>query len=171
MAKETVQVADYAVSCRYDDFPSDVIERAKHCITDTIATIIFGYDLPWSRIAVAFAEKNGAGGKSRILGPGGARVHAPSAALANGCLAHAFEMDNLTWPSTGVHPGATLLAPGLAVAQERGNRRTRADHRLPRRRRGHDPDRARNPPQQRGSRLPRARHHRPVRRGDRLRAA
>src|SRR6185312_11990612 len=65
--------------------------------------------------------KNGAGGKSRILGPGGARVHAPSAALANGCLAHAFEMDNLTWPSTGVHPGATLLAPGLAVAQERGN--------------------------------------------------
>src|SRR4029077_1692470 len=29
-------------------------------------------------------------------------------------------MDNLTWPSTGVHPGATLLAPGLAVAQERG---------------------------------------------------
>lgn len=121
MAKETVQVADYAVSCRYDDFPSDVIERAKQCITDTIATIIFGYDLPWSRIAVAFAEKNGAGGKSRILGPGGARVHAPSAALANGCLAHAFEMDNLTWPSTGVHPGATFLAPGLAVAQERGN--------------------------------------------------
>ena len=77
MAKETVQVADYAVSCRYDDFPSDVIERAKQCITDTIATIIFGYDLPWSRIVVDFAEKNGAGGKSRILGPGGARVHAP----------------------------------------------------------------------------------------------
>ena len=120
MAKETVQVADYAASCRYEDFPSDVIERAKQCITDTIATIIYGYDLPWSRIVVAFAEKNGAGGKSRILGPGGARVHAPSAALANGCLAHAFEMDNLTWPSTGVHPGATLLASGLAVAQERG---------------------------------------------------
>ncbi len=120
MAKETVQVADYAASCRYEDFPSDVIERAKQCITDTIATIIYGYDLPWSRIVVAFAEKNGAGGKSRILGPGGAQVHAPSAALANGCLAHAFEMDNLTWPSTGVHPGATLLVSGLAVAQERG---------------------------------------------------
>src|SRR5262249_19648423 len=43
-----------------------------------------------------------------------------AAALANGALAHAFEMDNLTWPSTGVHPGATLLASGLAVAQERG---------------------------------------------------
>src|SRR3984893_6620764 len=121
MAKETAQLADYAASCRYEDIPPDVVERAKQCITDTIAAVIFGYDLPWSRMVVAFAAKNGAGGNSRILGPGAPRVHAPSAALANGALAHAFEMDNLTWPSTGVHPGATLLAPGLAVAQERGS--------------------------------------------------
>jgi 2-methylcitrate dehydratase PrpD len=120
MAKETAQLADYAASCRYEDIPPDVVERAKQCITDTIAAVIFGYDLPWSRMVVAFAAKNGAGGNSRILGPGAPRVHAPAAALANGALAHAFEMDNLTWPSTGVHPGATLLTSGLAVAQERG---------------------------------------------------
>src|SRR5713226_9094480 len=120
MANETTQVAEYAARYRYEDIPPDVVERAKQCIIDTIATVIFGYDLPWSRIVVAFAERKGAGGNSRILGPGGAKVHAPAAALANGALAHAFEMDNLTWPSTGVHPGATLLAPGLAVAQERG---------------------------------------------------
>src|SRR5438132_6090623 len=120
MAKETAKLADYAASCRYEDIPPDVVERAKQCITDTVAAVVFGYDLPWSRMIVAFAEKNGAGGNSRILGSGAARVHAPAAALANGALAHAFEMDNLTWPSTGVHPGATLLASGLAVAQERG---------------------------------------------------
>jgi 2-methylcitrate dehydratase PrpD len=120
MAKETAELADYAASCRYEDIPPDVVERAKQCITDTVAAVIFGYDLPWSSMVVAFAAKNGAGGNSRILGPGAPRVHAPSAALANGALAHAFEMDNLTWPSTGVHPGATLLTSGLAVAQERG---------------------------------------------------
>src|SRR4029077_7101023 len=120
MAKETAELADYAATCRYEDFPPDVIERAKQCITDTVAAVIFGYDLPWSRMVVAFAEKNGAGGRSRILGRGAGRVHAPAAALANGALAHAFEMDNLTWPSTGVHPGATLLASALALAQERG---------------------------------------------------
>src|SRR6516164_8119440 len=103
MAKETAELAHYAASCRYEDIPPEVIERAKQCITDTIATIIFGYHLPWSRIVVAFAQKNGAGGNSRVLGPGGPRVHAPAAALAN-----------------GAHPGATLLASGLAVAQERG---------------------------------------------------
>jgi 2-methylcitrate dehydratase PrpD len=120
MAQETLQVAQFAASYRYDDIPPDVVERAKQCITDTIATVIFGYDLPWSRIIVAYAAGNAAAGKSWILGPGGASVHAPAAALANGALAHAFEMDNLTWPSTGVHPGATLLVPGLAVAQARG---------------------------------------------------
>src|SRR5215467_13971391 len=120
MTKETVQLAQFAASYRYEDIPPDVIERAKQCIIDTIAVVIYGYELPWSRMVAAFAAKNGPGGKSRILGPGGASVHAPAAALANGAFAHAFEMDNLTWPSTGVHPGATLFTPGLAVAQDRG---------------------------------------------------
>src|SRR5262249_58944943 len=122
MAKETAQLADYAATCRYEGIPPDVIERAKQCITDTVAAVIFGYDLPWSRMVVAFAERNGAGGNSRILGPGGGLLHAPAAALANRALAHAFEMDNLTWPNSGGHPGATLLASALALAQERGSR-------------------------------------------------
>src|SRR5947209_153738 len=120
MANETTQLAEYAAACRYDHIPPDVVERAKQCITDTVAAVIFGHDLPWSRMVVAFAERNGAGGNSRILGSRGIGVHAPAAALANGALAHAFELDNLTWPSTGVHPGATLLAASLALAQERG---------------------------------------------------
>ena len=120
MANETRQLAEYAAAVRYRDLPADVVQRAKDCIADTIATVIFGYDLPWSRIVVAYAERMGARGKSRILGPGCGAVAAPSAALANGTMAHAFELDNLTWPNTGVHPGATMLVPALAVAQERG---------------------------------------------------
>ena len=51
----------------------------------------------------------------------GRSVQAPAAALANGALAHAFESDNLTRPGAGVHPGATLLPPALAIAQEHGS--------------------------------------------------
>jgi 2-methylcitrate dehydratase PrpD len=120
MANETTRLAQYAASLRYQDIPPDVIERAKQCIADTIAVIIAGADQPWSRMIAAYAQKTGPGGKSRILAPGALPVHAPSAALTNGALAHAFEMDNLTWPSTGVHPGATLLTSALAMAQERG---------------------------------------------------
>src|SRR5689334_19677822 len=120
MAKETLQLAEYAASLRYGDAPAAVIQRAKDAIADTIAAIAFGAHLPWSRMILAQAARRGAGGKARVLAPGGARLQAPMAAFANGALAHAFEMDNLTWPNTGVHPGATMAMPALAVAQERG---------------------------------------------------
>lgn len=120
MAHETVQLAKYAASLRMQDIPAPVIQRAKDCIADTIAAIAFGAGLPWSRIILDYARRQGAGGKSRLLAPGGVRVRAPMAALANGALAHAFEMDNLTWPNTGVHPGGTMFTAALAVAQERG---------------------------------------------------
>ena len=120
MAHETLRLAEYAVKLRYEDVPADVVQRARDTITDAVATMVFGYDLPWSRMIVAQARRSGPGGKSRILGLGGPLVQAQAAAFANGALAHAFELDNLTKPGSGVHPGAILLSAGLAIAQERG---------------------------------------------------
>jgi 2-methylcitrate dehydratase PrpD len=121
MANETIRLADYAARLQYEDLPAAVIERAKDCIIDTVAVIILGSGLPWSRIVINHAQRVGGGGRCHILGAEGPAVHAPSAALANGALAHAFESDNLTRPGAGVHPGATLLPPALAIAQERGS--------------------------------------------------
>src|SRR5215472_3225761 len=120
MANETIQLAEYAAGLKYEDLPPAVVQRAKDCIADTVAVILLGYDLPWSRIVVDYAKRNGAGGRSRILGAGEVPVHAPAAALANGAMAHAFEMDNLTQPNSGSHPGATVFSAALAIAQERG---------------------------------------------------
>ena len=64
MANETVQLAEYAAGLKYEDLPAPVIQRAKDCIADTVATILFGYDLPWSRIIVDYAKRNGAGRSS-----------------------------------------------------------------------------------------------------------
>ena len=119
-AHETLRLAEYAAALRYEDLPPAVIGRAKDCITDTVATIAYGADLPWSQILLAYAKRNGSGGRSRILGANDALVHAPAAALAHGAFAHAFELDNLTQPNSGSHPGATVLSSALAVAQERG---------------------------------------------------
>ena len=120
MAQETVRLARYAAALRFQDLPADIIRRAKECIADTVAGVICGAALPWSRIVIAYAERTGPGGKSHILGSGGPAVQAPSAALANGALAHGFELDSLTRPGAGVHPGATLLPPALAIAQQQG---------------------------------------------------
>src|SRR5262249_37045257 len=120
MANETIQLAEYAAGLKYKGRPPPAVQRAQDPPPDPVAPVLFGYDLPWSRIIVDYAKRNGAGGRSRILGAGEVPVHAPAAALANGAIAHAFEMDNLTQPNSGSHPGATTFSAALAVAQERG---------------------------------------------------
>ncbi len=119
MAEETVRLAHYAAALRYEDLPEEVVGCARDCIIDTVAAAICGSALPWSRIVIDYAERTGPAGHSRILGRGSA-VQAPAAALANGALAHAFELDALTRPGAGAHPGATVLPPALAVAQQHG---------------------------------------------------
>jgi len=120
LSEETRRLADYAVRLRYEDLPPEVLERAKNAIADTIGAMIYGYELPWSKMIARYAENIGAGGKSRILGPGSAAVKPAAAALVNGSLAHAFEMDGATKPSAGVHPCAIIFPALLAVAQDRG---------------------------------------------------
>ena len=120
MPNETVRLAEYAAALRYEDLPAAVVDCARDCIVDTVAACICGSDKPWSRIVIDYAERSGPGGRSRILGKGSA-VQAGAAALANGALAHAFELDALTRPGAGAHPGGTVLPPALAVAQQQGS--------------------------------------------------
>lgn len=119
MTTATQTLAEFAAGLAYDDIPGEVIQRAKQCIIDTVGAAVFGAELPWSRIVIAYAVRTSASGRAAILGTPH-RVRAPLAALANGTLAHAFELDCLCQPSVGVHPGAGLAVPGLAVAQGRG---------------------------------------------------
>jgi len=117
----TPKLAAYAAGLKYEDISPQVRQRIKDCITDTVAVILYGGKLPWSQMVIAHAHRSGAGGKSHILGTGGMTVYAPSAALAHGAMTHAFELDNLTNPDSGSHPGAAMFSSGLAVAQERGS--------------------------------------------------
>lgn len=117
---ETKTLAAYAAKLAFDDIPAPVIERSKDCFVDTLAAGIYGAELPWSRIVIGFARRYGAGGKSSILGDREGKVGAPFAALANGALIHSFELDNVRQPGAGVHPGATLIPAGLAIAEETG---------------------------------------------------
>jgi 2-methylcitrate dehydratase PrpD len=111
-------LAEFAVGLRYEEIPREVIERAKDCIIDTVAACVFGAELPWSKTVIGYAQRNSAPGECSVLGTP-ERVRAPLACLANGASAHAFELDCLCEPSVGIHPGAALAVPGLAVAQGR----------------------------------------------------
>ncbi len=99
--------------------PQDVLQVARACLIDTAAVAAFGSRFDWSQAVARYAMAYGRGGPCKLMGMAGVRVHAPCAALANGAFAHAFEQDSLRKPGAGVHPGAALFAPALALAEER----------------------------------------------------
>ncbi len=117
MPSKSQALAEFGTSLTYNDIPETVRGQAVGAILDTVGVSIFGSTLPWSRIVIDYALAYGAGGTSTILGTSH-RVVAPFAALANGALGHAFEMDNLRQPSAGVHSGSTLGPALFAVGEE-----------------------------------------------------
>jgi 2-methylcitrate dehydratase PrpD len=114
----TQSLARFAVNLSRRRIPLDVINRAKDCIVDTLAVVLYGSTKPWSRSVVEFIRSSGAKGRSTVLGEGW-KAQAPQATLANGVMAHAFELDNVRQPGAGVHPGATAFLPALAMAEEK----------------------------------------------------
>src|SRR5690349_7770031 len=112
-------LAEFAVGLRYETLPNAVVERAKTCLIDTVGAMTFGTSLPWSRIMIEYVQRTSLPGKGSIVGTRD-KVRGQMASLANGVLAHAFELDSLSQPGVGVHPGASLTAPGIPVAQAQG---------------------------------------------------
>ena len=108
----------FAADLRFEDIPADVVAQARRCIIDTVAVAIHGSRFAWSANFAGYARRYGTGGPCTALGLPGVKLHAPYAALLNGAFAHAFEQDSLRFPGAGVHPGATLLPPALALAEE-----------------------------------------------------
>jgi 2-methylcitrate dehydratase PrpD len=114
----TQKLARFAVNLSHRQIPSEVFERAKDCVMDTIAVALYGSTKPWSRSVVGLIRESGGKGKSTVLGESWKAQAAP-ATLANGVMAHAFELDNVRQPGAGVHPGATAFLPALAIAEEK----------------------------------------------------
>ncbi len=112
-------LARFAVDLRYEDIPAEIVAAARNALIDSVGVMVFGSTLPWSKIVIDYAKAYGGTGAASVMGDG-AKIATPFAALANGTLAHAFEMDNLRQPSAGVHHGSTIAPALFAMAQERG---------------------------------------------------
>ena len=114
----TQRLARFANELSYRGIPARVIERAKACILDTLAVSLYGSTKPWSKMVGEFVHASGATGRSTVLGMNW-KAQAAQATLANGVMAHAFELDNVRQPGAGVHPGATAFLPAFAMAEEK----------------------------------------------------
>ena len=114
----TQRLASFALNLDYRQIPAVVVDRVKACVLDTLTVSLYGSTKPWSRIVSGFIRDSGLRGHSTVLGENFAAQPA-QATLANGVMAHAFELDNVRQPGAGVHPGATAFLPALAMAEEK----------------------------------------------------
>ena len=116
MSTPASQLAQFAAGLAYESIPAEVVECAKACILDTVASMIHGAPFPWSKMVIDYVRESSAQGHASVVGTPFTAV--PSlAAFANGALSHAFELDCTYDPSVGAHPGAGAAVPALAVAE------------------------------------------------------
>ena len=112
------QLATFAAQLRFEDIPAAAVERAVQCLADAIACALFGARFPWCRMVLGQTSLDDNGSFLPVSSRND-KTATREAALAWGTQAHAFELDSLCRPSAGVHPGATVALPALAMARAR----------------------------------------------------
>jgi 2-methylcitrate dehydratase PrpD len=112
---KTRLLAKFVTELKYDELPHEVIERAKTCVLDALGSTFLGSILPWGKIIRAYVTSIAGKPESRVIG-GRVNVDAGNAALANGTMAHGFEVDDVLICALH-HPGAVIVPAALATAE------------------------------------------------------
>jgi 2-methylcitrate dehydratase PrpD len=113
----TGELAGFISSTTFDRLDRTVVEYVKRLILDGVANAIAG-----SRTAPARAQRDvvddlGSGQGARVLGTG-ERMSVPAATYVNASCSNMLDFDDTY--KTFLHPGATAIAPGFAVAERHG---------------------------------------------------
>ena len=109
------QLADFVLDTSYEALPGELSSRLPAYILDLIASSLPAISEPSSRAVIQTVLSSGSNPVSTIFGRGRV-VSAQDAALANGTIAHALELDDDHRFGT-VHPGAVMIPAALACAE------------------------------------------------------
>jgi 2-methylcitrate dehydratase PrpD len=109
------RLADFAVSLRHEDVPTEVVGKAKDLVLNTIGVQLAAAALPWSRIVSEFGKTQGGPKESMIVSEGW-RTGAANATYVNGCFAHGFELDD-NHHGSAIKGGSVVVPSALAVAE------------------------------------------------------
>jgi 2-methylcitrate dehydratase PrpD len=113
------RVADYILKERLDRLPEAVLARAKLCVLDLAGATLGGCRARGAEILTEFVLTAMVGAPEATILRSGRRVPMASAALANGFMTNALDIDDGYRPIVG-HPGAVVFPAILAVAERQG---------------------------------------------------
>ncbi len=112
-------LASHVTATRFEDLPASAVAATKRDILDTFGCILGGSGAPG--IADIFTLLDDWGGKAeaRVLLHGRA-LPAPAAAMMNASMGHALDFDDTHDTAGSIHPGISVLAASLAMADRLG---------------------------------------------------
>ncbi len=110
-------IAEFVSGLTYDAIPSEVKQRVKLLILDSLGCAIYGSRLEWSRILHGVLGKIDSSQACGVWGTS-LKLSAPHAALANGTQVQGFELDD-GHLRAHIHVGSVVLPALIAIAELR----------------------------------------------------
>jgi len=111
----TRKIADFVSQLTYEQIPTEVRERVKLLILDSLGCAIYGANLEWCRILQETFGGLDATRTTSVWGTG-RKLSSPNAALVNGTQVQGFELDDVHRDGV-LHCGAVTLPAVIAVAE------------------------------------------------------
>lgn len=115
--RQTREMARYIAGATYEDFPEDVVQRAKLLILDSIGCGLYASTKPWGSILRDTFGEIDTAGDCTVWGTR-TRLSAPYAAFVNGAMVQGFEIDDIHREGM-VHIGCVTIPVALALAESR----------------------------------------------------
>lgn len=110
-------IASFVSGLTFERIPTEVVDRIKLLILDSLGCAIFAIDLEWSQILLDTLQQIDSSRFCGVWG-GAVKLSAPHAVLVNGTLTQGFELDDVH--RVGVlHVGAVTLPPLFAITEMR----------------------------------------------------
>ena len=113
-------VAQFVSNIKYEDVPTQVMERLKLLILDSIGCGLYGTNLEWSQILRYTLLAVDQSSNQNLIWGTNQRLSSPHAALINGTQIQGFELDDVHRQGV-MHVGAVVLPSLLSIAESKRN--------------------------------------------------
>jgi len=112
-------LAEHVARTRFTDLPISAVAASRRDILDTFGCMLGGSGAPGINDLFALLDDWGGRAESRVL-LHGRSLPAPQAALLNASMGHALDFDDTHDRAGSIHPGVSVLAAALAMADRLG---------------------------------------------------
>lgn len=112
------RLAKFSHDLRYDSIPSEVVDKTKRLVLDTLGVCIGSTQIDFGASVLALTSAWGGAPQASLIGATG-KVPVHHAAFCNGVLGHGQDYDD-THTESVVHPSAALVPVALAAGEASG---------------------------------------------------